>query len=135
MDDIPSGLDVLLAHSELPNAVLRRALPRVHASGHFHAQHGVRFRGRQDARPPGLAAQVKELRLREAKPFAPPPGEADERRIEVNAALCDQNYAPINEIIVLDLPVRLQVLLCTTRFAQARLRAVGCLMLSVQCDG
>ena len=65
------------------------------------------------------------------KPFAPPPGEADDRRIEVNAALCDQNYAPINEVIVLDLPVRLH----KPSFAQAKPCAVGCLMLRVQCDG
>ena len=41
--------------------------------------------------------------------------------VEADAALCDQNYAPINEVIVLDLPVRSH----KPSFAQAKPCEVG----------
>ena len=113
LGDIPTGMDVLLAHSTLPDYVLARTAPRIHAVGHAHEEHGVR---RLDI--PSLSERSDECKLAPGTPILPTsppvspalcPNRSAARMtgiLEVNAAVCDENYSAIQPVIVVDLPVR-----------------------------
>jgi len=103
MIDPPTGVDLLLSHSKLSRELLERVSPRVHASGHFHNQHGVTIVDDQrhvDAT--GLMGQTAGV-YETCKAFAPPPGLS--RRVDVNCAVCDGDYSTTQPVVVVDLPV------------------------------
>ena len=99
-----AGVDLLLSHSKLPKEVLDRVAPRVHASGHFHNQHGATFVDYQQhqSAATNLANQTAGL-YGTLEPFAPPPGNS--RRLDVNCAVCDANLSATQAVVVVDLPV------------------------------
>ncbi len=103
MIDPPAGVDLLLSHSKLSKDVLEACTPRVHASGHFHNQHGVTFIDNQHhVVAPGLTDQTAGV-YGTCKPFAPPPGLS--RRLDVNCAVCDGCYSTTQPVVVVDLPL------------------------------
>lgn len=113
LEDIPAEMDVLLAHSTLPDYILARTAPRIHAVGHEHEEHGVRCLD-----IPRVSEGSDECKLAPGTPVSPSsppvspalcPNRSADRIgsiLEVNAAVCDGNYSAIQPVIVVDLPVR-----------------------------
>jgi hypothetical protein len=118
MAAIPSGVDVLLSHAAVPAQTLHRVSPRLAASGHYHFRHGVQY----VTRMPHMQAALGAAAAATNRPFQPPGhSHGSGGRCDVNAAICDENYAPTQPVIVVDLPLQPEALeMCSGNNGEAK---------------